>query len=165
MNENRRNAGLEAAAGTLLPRGPFRRTTDGNDIDLRAGRGPLVLLVMHSTECEQCREYLDTLAEHGADWADWGARVLGIAPVPHQSSAPRADAAKAADDILIDTHHVLADGRTGLIVADEWGEIHFSHAADTGHELPTVGELVEWARFVSIQCPECEGPEGEWRSI
>lgn len=165
MTETRRTAGLEAAPGTLLPRGPFRRTADGKDIDLRAGRGPLVLLVMHAVECEQCREYLDTLAGHGADWADWGARVLGITPAPHQSGDPRAEAEKAADAILIDTRHVLASGRAGMIVADEWGEIHFSQAADTGHELPTIEELVEWARFVSIQCPECEGPEGEWRSI
>ena len=165
VNLERQKDMLDAAAGTLLPRGPFRRPADGNDIDLRAGRGPLVLLVMHSMECEPCRESLDTLAEHAADWADWGARVLGIAPAPRRSGAPRADADRAADRILIDTHHVLADGRAGMIVADEWGEIHFAHAADAGHELPAVGELVEWARFVSIQCPECEGPEGEWRSI
>ncbi len=67
--------------------------------------------------------------------------------------------------MLIDRDHVLADGRAGTIVADEWGEIHFAQSAGMGHAMPSAGELVEWARFVSIQCPECEGPEGEWRSV
>ena len=29
------------------------------------------------------------------------------------------------------------------------------------HQLPGPVELAEWVKFLAIQCPECEGPEGD----
>jgi hypothetical protein len=45
----------------------------------------------------------------------------------------------------------------GVVVADRWGEIHFIQAADRADALPAIDELLEWLRFVQIQCPECQG--------
>lgn len=44
-----------------------------------------------------------------------------------------------------------------VLVADPWGEVRFRHVAEAAHDLPEPAELVDWARFVAIQCPECEG--------
>ena len=49
--------------------------------------------------------------------------------------------------------------------AREWGEVFFVADAGLGHDLPGSGEMEDWIRFLAIQCPECEGPEGEWRSV
>ena len=165
MNLERSGGGLDAAAGTLLPRGPFQMLHGGAEIDLRAGRGPLVLLIMHLAECEPCRGHLDALLEHQVEWSHWGARVFGVAPAENPHLSPQEKSAASGTAMLIDRDHVLADGRAGVIVADEWGEVHFAQSAGTGHAMPMAEELIEWARFVSIQCPECEGPEGKWRSV
>ncbi len=137
----------------------------GAEIDLRAGRGPLILLIKHSEDCEQCRGHLDALLERRVDMSHWGARVLGVIPAVKQRPHPQETSGAAESVMLSDREQLLADGRAGIIVADEWGEIHFAQPAEIDHAMPTADELIEWARFVSIQCPECEGPEGEWRSV
>jgi hypothetical protein len=67
--------------------------------------------------------------------------------------------------VLADPEGKLRAIGPALVVADEWGEIYFAASAADGDELPDPEELEDWARFVAIQCPECEGPEGEWRSL
>lgn len=60
------------------------------------------------------------------------------------------------------------DGRARLrwiVIADEWREIYFAAGAEVEHELPAPEEIVEWLRSISIQCPECEQPEGEWKTL
>ena len=52
-----------------------------------------------------------------------------------------------------------------VVILDEWGEVFFVADAEAGHDLPTSAEIADWIRFLAIQCPECEGPEGEWRKI
>jgi hypothetical protein len=51
-----------------------------------------------------------------------------------------------------------------VVVVDEWGEVYFSLRA-TGHDLPEVHDVIDWVRFVAIQCPECEQPEGGWKTL
>ena len=46
----------------------------------------------------------------------------------------------------------------GMIIADQWGEVFLVEAGGAGvHGLPAAEEVVEWLRFVAIQCPECQG--------
>ena len=45
----------------------------------------------------------------------------------------------------------------GVLVADKWGEIHVAASAASPGELPEPADLVEWARYLERQCPECEG--------
>jgi hypothetical protein len=45
----------------------------------------------------------------------------------------------------------------GVIIADRWGEIWHVHRADSNADLPRAEALVEWLRYVQMQCPECQG--------
>jgi hypothetical protein len=47
--------------------------------------------------------------------------------------------------------------RPGVVVADRWGEIQWIAGGDGREQLPPVSEIVEWLRFVQMQCPECQG--------
>lgn len=63
----------------------------------------------------------------------------------------------AHDTAVIVTRDAVAGvPRPGVVVADRWGEIHFV-AADPVERLPTPDALVEWLRFIQVQCPECQG--------
>lgn len=65
--------------------------------------------------------------------------------------------------MLADPEGKVASGvAVRIAVADEWGEVYFGEEGGGDHALVTPEELLEWVRFVTIQCPECEGPEGEW---
>jgi hypothetical protein len=55
--------------------------------------------------------------------------------------------------------------KPAVIIADEWGEIFFQMQTVQHHELPGPAEIVEWARFIAIQCEECEQPEAGWRDM
>ena len=59
--------------------------------------------------------------------------------------------------LVITTDHVAGIPSPGVVVADRWGEIYFIQGADHASGLPTADDLVEWVRFVQIQCPECQG--------
>jgi peroxiredoxin len=45
----------------------------------------------------------------------------------------------------------------GCVVADKWGEIVHIRAASDANELPSPEELLDWIKYVQMQCPECEG--------
>jgi hypothetical protein len=42
-----------------------------------------------------------------------------------------------------------------VLIADRWGEARYIGGRKEG--LPPVDELVEWLRFVQMECPECQG--------
>ena len=44
-----------------------------------------------------------------------------------------------------------------VAVIDQWGDITDVHAAGPDHAFAAVSEVVSWARFLAVQCPECEG--------
>jgi hypothetical protein len=44
-----------------------------------------------------------------------------------------------------------------VVIADRWGEVHYAASPDSVAGLPTVAELIEWLRYVQMQCPECQG--------
>lgn len=44
-----------------------------------------------------------------------------------------------------------------VVIADRWGEVReVQHPLDD-RGLPPVDEIIEWLRFVQIECPECQG--------
>jgi hypothetical protein len=118
---------------------------------------------MHSASCAGCMVYLRELIEMNED--AFGARIFGIIPDGRESvqAMPGDDPLAAA--LLTDSERVLADGVARMVAADEWGEIYCCEALGPGHNGSSPREAVEWARFIAIQCPECEGPEGEWRTL
>lgn len=150
------------AEGERLP--DLRLTAaDGRPVALvpPGGRQVPVVVAVDGAECDACRAYLRALAAADAEMRAWDGRVVAVVP-------GRVDEAAALVDAVHPPFPVLADPERGLgrrlglhgaaaLVADPWGDVRFRHEAGAAHDLPAPAELVEWARFVAIQCPECEG--------
>jgi hypothetical protein len=91
--------------------------------------------------------------------------MVVVVPGPPEAGALLSAAGESLQ-VLSDREGALASGTDArIVVADEWGEVYFVSEAGAGHELASPQEVVDWVRFIVIQCPECEGPEGEWRRI
>ena len=102
--------------------------------------GPRVLLLPHDG-CAICSEW--AARELGAveqDVRGWGGRILHLAP-ELRSPWP---------------------GTAWLAVVDEWDEVYHVAVIGPDHAFPDARDVVEWVRFVAIQCPECEAPEWPW---
>jgi peroxiredoxin len=160
------NAGLPR--GTLLPSVSLAATPDGELVDLRGGRGPRVLVLMHAGACDGCQDFLRQIAPIATEVAEWGGRLL-VVPEPEEDHDALLGEAPPGMRVLSDPEQTVARdlGLTGaaVVIADEWGEIYFAAQSGTGHRLPLPEEIVSWVRFIAIQCPECEQPEGEWRTL
>lgn len=113
------------------------RSKDGRSVT----RGPRILLLLHD-DCARCdgwvREELRVVED---PIRQWDGRIVRL----ESDSGTR------------------APGAAWIVVTDEWDEVFHVTSIGSDHAFPDPTDLVEWARFVSIQCPECEGPEGPWR--
>ena len=97
----------------------------------------------------------------------WQRRNLVLVTLPEDDSGavayarslgPLLEAAAASDNAVVITRTpVEGVPRPGVVVADQWGEVHYVAAADSAAALPSAGELAEWLHYVRIQCPECQG--------
>ena len=135
------------------------------------GRTSRVLLLLHGAECEACRAYLARLAEHRMELDGWDARPLVVVPsVPDPTtSETEADGEGEGDPALRSPSFAVAVDSGGrlasalavslpaLVVADQWGEIHDVEEAGNEHRFLAPDEVVAWARYLAVQCPECEG--------
>ena len=125
------------------------------------GRQVPVVVVMDGAECDACRVYLRRLADAAAELRVWDGRVLAVVPGEAEEAARVADGLHPPFPVLADPERrlqrFLRSEGAAVLVADPWGEVRFRHVADPAHDLPEPAELVDWARFVAIQCPECEG--------
>lgn len=145
---------------TRLPDISLPRAADGAPFPLRArGREGTVLMLTHSAGCAECAAYLRGLEEAREEMRDWDGRVLVVVP-----EAPEAAAAlQSPFPVLADPEGRCAErcqlsGGGAMVIADQWGEVFFVEAGGAGrHDLPPAGEVVEWLRFMAIQCPECQG--------
>lgn len=151
------------AQGERLPDLRLAAAPDGAPVPLVApgGRQVPVIVAVDGAECADCLAYLRRLAEAAAEIAEWDGRVLVVVPGDADEAARLAESVHPPFPVLADPERRLA-GRLRLhgaavLVADPWGEVRFRHEAGTAHDLPEPAELVDWARFVAIQCPECEG--------
>ena len=60
--------------------------------------------------------------------------------------------------VLVITRDVIRGvDAPGVVVADRWGEVCFTTAADRTSGLAEPDQLLEWLRYLQQQCPECEG--------
>jgi len=57
---------------------------------------------------------------------------------------------------VISRDEVAGVPRPGIVVADKWGEVHFV-AGGRVEDLPPPDEIIDWLRYVQMQCPECQG--------
>lgn len=125
------------------------------------GRRVPVILAVHAADCAGCRAYARALAAAEAELREWDAHVVVVVPGDADDAARFADGAALPFPVVVDAERKLwmrigLEGAVAL-VADPWGEVRMRHAAGAAHDLPSPAEVVDWARFIAMACPECEG--------
>jgi peroxiredoxin len=139
----------DAVSGRLLPLVP------------PGGRQVPVVVIVDGAACEPCRAWLRRLAEAEPEMRAWDGRVAVVVPGSGEDAARLVESIHPPFLVLADPERALARrlGTAGaaVVVADPWGEVRHRHDAGSAHDLPGPAELVDWVRFVAIQCPECEG--------
>lgn len=145
---------------TRLPSVSLVPLSDGEPRLLRApSRASLVLLLVHSRRCSGCLAYIEQLARGASELADWDAHVCIVVPESDDDGAQLTRAASTFT-VLTDPEHrlegALSIAPAALFVVDQWEQIHETFKSDD-HSFPEPAELVRWARYLAIQCPECEG--------
>ena len=113
-------------------------------------------------------EITDTRGEHVRYRDLWQRKNLLLVMVPHQRPLfatvlarlqARMPELTSHDTAVVFTSDAVAGlPRPGVLVADQWGEIHYLAAIEA--DQPSAADpdaLLEWLRFVWYQCPECQG--------
>jgi hypothetical protein len=133
------------------------------EFSLRPVRGPRVIVTMHRSDCDECIGYAREIASVRDQVASWGGDIVVVAGEGTAASRPLLP--PLGVPLLEDPEHILAVGRFSVIIVDQWGEVYFASEPEPVHCDVTPDDVVEWVKFIAIQCPECEGPEGEWRNL
>ena len=135
----------------------------GAPVSLRPpGRQGAVMLLLHAASCPECIAYLEQLAGVRDRIADWDGRVVAVVPEDGEP-APTGLADRDLPFLLVRDEGGRCAKSCGLspgslVIADQWGEVFHTHrGAPEQHDFPAPDELVEWLKFVAIQCPECQG--------
>ena len=125
------------------------------------GRKAPVLLLLHSAGCRDCETYVQRLAARQADILEWDGRVLMVVPDRTEAEGILGTTADVPFAVAIDTEQRLAVALSvqipAIVIADQWGEIHQVEEAGADHHFPATQEVVDWVRYLAIQCPECQG--------
>lgn len=129
----------------------------GAALDVRPARGPRALVQLHDGACSECLAQVARIAARLDAIVEWGADVVVISPNAVRDSAGL--------PVLVDSEGAMVTGRLCVVIADEWGEIFHATEGGSVHDVIAADEVVEWVKFVAIQCPECENPEGPWRDL
>ncbi len=147
----------------LLPR------ADGGQLDLwqYKGRRNLVIFLSHSATCQQCRRYMQSLAERYRSFQEWETEIVALVPGSKEEVAGMCSELRLPYAVAIDQSGVAsfklglgAQGgshgtQAGLTIADRWGEVFESYEPGEGHSLPSGEEILKTLRYIEIQCPEC----------
>jgi len=133
-------------------------------------RESVAIVFPHAPDCAECRAYVDGLTESGESFRRWDARLVVMLPAARPGGG---DPPEARGEVFMlhdandDLWPHIGRGCAAVVVADQWGAIYeVVHDCD-GHRLPTSNEVVEWLRYIALQCPECGVPDtpglGAWR--
>jgi hypothetical protein len=121
------------------------------------GRVANVVVTLHAG-CNDCAAWLERLMERDADIRDWDGRVLAIldgADEPPAGVSPGGKTLRfAASEPRLAEKGIPTPA---VLITDQWGELYAVEDAGTDHQFPTPDQVVEWLRYVAIQCPECQG--------
>ncbi len=122
------------------------------------GRKNLVLVLMTAWS-PAARELLRDLQNAAAEFATEEAVVL---PIIKGSVSDARDIIHGehlafpvyADEGGLAFAAVDGDGSAAIVVADRYGEIFFSQRVPAGAMFPAADALLDWIRFIELQCPE-----------
>lgn len=123
-------------------------------------RSPVLVLV-HPEGCAGCSGYLADLARSHAEIEEWDGEVLVVSPDPPAEPDSTVSLADHPFTRLHDPEGRLATALRieppAIVVADQWGEIRLLEPAGPDHRFCAPSEIVDWMRFIAIECPECQG--------
>jgi len=136
---------------------PQRRIPDlsGLAMDGSAPGGIVVMLFADSSRCQNCRAYVEKLAQEADELRAWGASLLRV--TSDEDVTAELSGVIQARDPAGGFAARLGVQPPCVVIADEWREIHLLQQGGTQHALPSVEEVVEWVRYLGSRCPECEG--------
>jgi hypothetical protein len=146
--------------GDRLPEITLAAAGDGGEFVLRPrNRQALVVLTLHGGECGECARALSDLMASAAEMREWDGHVIAVVAgerVPAGIRAAQRDGCVVVSDAgrALTTRGIPTPA---VLIADQWGELALVHDAGESHDFPTPDEIVEWLRFLAIQCPECQG--------
>ena len=145
--------------GEKLPQIHLPSLAAGFDLPLRpAGRLANVIVTTHA-DCPACVEFVENLVSRIQVIRDWDAQLLVIV---EGNGSPSLGNRWLDNGIRIATDPQQRLGPAGIptpavLVADQWGELFVLEHAGTKHAFFSKDEIIDWVRYLAIQCPECQG--------
>lgn len=149
--------------GDRVPSVTMKAQSGGELFEVRPSRGPRVFVTLHGIDCQECIDYATEIAAAREPLEAWGADLVVVRGAVSTPAGPVLDQLDLT--VIEDPDHTLSRGRLEVIIVDEWGEVYFASDGEGAHSPLPPQEVVEWAKFVAIQCPEREGPEGPWKDL
>lgn len=149
-----------SAVGDILPSVALRRSDGGGSVGWRDVRHVTVAVFLHP-DCSGCDDYLRRLGQEQR-LPMWGGRILAIEDAPAGSRGvdlPEGVLAVTDPDGQARRVAGVPTGTAAVLVVDRFGQVFARRTDEAGHDLPSVGEVFEEVRFISVQCPECEVPD------
>ncbi len=151
-----------------LPDAALPPLAGGPPVPLRANRHAAVVVLLDGAPDARGAEYLRALADAEPALAGWDGRVLVVVSGPDAAAAAAADGAadgafgaafgalRLPFPVVGDAAGSVAAGAVvappAVVVADQWGEVHWSAAVGPGREWPAPAELEQWLRFLAVRC-------------
>jgi peroxiredoxin len=127
----------------------------------RPGREARVVVLVHGSDCAECREYLEQLTRDRQSILDWDGLIFVVTPGAPGETGHSGSVLEAPFLLLSDPAGSLARSVSlqapAVAVADQWGEIHAGENAGPDHQFLAPAEIIGWLRFLATQCPECQG--------
>jgi peroxiredoxin len=129
------------------------------------GRRNVVLALVGRPVGEAARARLTALAARYAEFLAEEAEVLAVVwgavgeaeRVKRQDALPFPVLADEAGALHSSLGALASDGEAAwaFYITDRFGEVFAAYRAGAGRSVPTVEEMLEWLRFIGLQCPEC----------
>jgi hypothetical protein len=150
----------DATPRRRLPDAALPPLVGGPPVPLRVPRHSAALVLLGGAPGPAERDFLAQLAADGASVTGWDGRVLVVVSGAAAGSAAAGSAAVSDEaepfPVLADPAGTVAAAAgvtpPALVVADQWGEVHWHAPAGDGRPWPPVREVEQWARFLAIRC-------------
>jgi peroxiredoxin len=151
-----------ASRGTIFP--PFELlAADGSPAGLELYRGRYNLVVVFAGEELGTGATAPLLEELAARQEELIAEMTQLLIVSHVAVASQIDPetfpllidADAQVHYRVDAADTAGCPTPAVSVTDRFREIYATYVSSEGSALPSAEEVIDWLRFINIQCPEC----------